>query len=152
MEEFFLEKKIIFKMHMLMAIMDKYLDNFLKKEMKISFSQFLMMIGIKYHKGCSQKRVADFYKMTEAAVSRQLEILEERGLIKKTKSGNKREYSLILTNKGKKELLIAEKLSDNYIINFFSKTKKDEKEIINIFLSNSIKTDRFSKIGHCPIF
>lgn len=90
------------KIHKFMFLAHKMLDKELLKLFGISFSQFRILAAVLYHPGISQRQIADFEELTEAAVSRHIAGLTTKGyivLVPNTK--NKKQHILELTKSGK---------------------------------------------------
>ncbi len=102
------------KIHKFMFLAHKMLDKELMKHCGISFSQCKILAAVLYHPGISQRQIADFEELTEAAVSRHISGLSTKGyilLVPNTK--NKKQHILELTKQGtlmcKNALTIVEK-------------------------------------------
>ena len=78
----------------LRAGLDRISTFVLKKKMGFGVSQFRILYVLAYKPHITQRYIADFWDVTEASVSRQMNILEERGFIKRNSM-----------NKGKKSRL-----------------------------------------------
>ena len=90
------------KMHKFMFLMQKMLDKELLSKFDVTFSQCRILAAVSYHSGISQKQIADFEELTEAAVSRHINILKKKGYITLVaNSKNKKEHILHLTLGGK---------------------------------------------------
>jgi len=90
------------KIHKFMFLAHKMLDKELSRVCNISFSQFRIVITVLHHPGISQRQIADFEELTEAAVSRHISGLSSKGyvlLVPNTK--NKKQHILELTEYGK---------------------------------------------------
>jgi DNA-binding MarR family transcriptional regulator len=84
--------------------MDKIADKVLDSKLHISFSQFKVLMAIDSKTVC-QREIAEYWDSTEAAVSRQIEILVKENLIsRKENVENRRQNLLVLTKKGKEIL------------------------------------------------
>ncbi len=95
-------KSIVYQLHAVTYSMDKVAGEILAEQKKLSYSQFLIMIGVYYNQGATQKFLQDHTLLTNAAVSKSLTILEKRKLISRKESKtNRRENSINLTASGK---------------------------------------------------
>lgn len=93
------------KIHHLMSLLEKHADTFLMEELSLSFMQTLILNIIRHHPNTTQNFVAECTKFTPGAVSRQIEVLREKGMLtRKVKKDNRREHEITLTAKGKKEV------------------------------------------------
>lgn len=85
--------------------MDKRVDHALQEEVDLTLSQFLILMGLECQGHCAQQRIAEFLDVTQAAVSRQVELLREKKLIERLENPeNRREHILELTAVGKEKL------------------------------------------------
>jgi len=83
--------------------MDRKAEESLQEHFGMTFSQFRMLMVIEKHKLPCQAEIAKFHGLTPAAVSRQIELLTEKKLIKAIpNTENRRENILSLTPEGKK--------------------------------------------------
>jgi len=84
-------------------------DQVLQERLGIGFSQFKILMVLKWKANVQQKQIADNLGQTEASISRQIKLLHEQGLLASHKSPeNKRQHLAVLTSKG--ERLINEAL------------------------------------------
>ncbi len=91
---------ITYNLHKVVFLMDKLGDKVLQEHLNLSFSQFRIIMAIS-NNAVSQKDIADYWEMTEAAVSRQVEGLLNDTMIKRVENPvNRRENILSLTKKG----------------------------------------------------
>jgi DNA-binding MarR family transcriptional regulator len=89
------------KLHKAVFIIDKIAEHTLQEKTSMGFSQFLIMIGIRRNQDVSQLGIAKFLGLTPAAVSRQIECMQKKGLVQREeKKENRREHVLSLTKKG----------------------------------------------------
>lgn len=76
----------------------------LQEELKgydISLEQWAILSRVYRAEGCNQKKIAEMSLKDRAAVTRILNILEDKGLVKrKNSSCDKREFLIYLTDKG----------------------------------------------------
>lgn len=119
-----------FKLHSLMFAMDKIADVLLRKELNITYSKFLVLMSVGYCPNKSQKCIADHLDHTEAAVSRQISILEKEGLVKiKLNNDNKREKLVDITKKGEELLEKSFEILSQATDNLLSTLNKEEVDI-----------------------
>jgi DNA-binding MarR family transcriptional regulator len=130
-----LEDNPILKIHRFVLITDKYMDRELSKRFNISFSQFRVLSVIHFHPGLSQKDIANFQDATQAAISRHIEVLEDKGLVALgTNSSNRKEHNLHLTKLGSEVFVKALKFTNNKLSNFLKKIgKKKAENLSSIF-------------------
>lgn len=108
------------------------------KENKLTPLQIQVMLFLNYHdsKYCNVSYLSKEFNVTKATISETIRILEEKNLIKKSKSDDdSRSYSISLTDKGK-ELADKHALFTNQIHQCIQSLSKYEKEIfLNIILN-----------------
>jgi len=103
--------KVGHKLHKLAFVIDRKTDQILLERLGISLSQYLLMYGAASKFQTTQCGVAKFLNLTQAAISRQVEGLVERDLLKKTQNEeNRREHLLVLTPSGQKTFEEAQEL------------------------------------------
>lgn len=122
--------EITYKLHKLIFLMDKRADKTLQEKLDLTFSQFRILIAIDHQTVC-QKDIANYWDMTEAAVSRQVDIMVEAGLIDKEENEeNRRRFLLKLSDKGKKNLKDATELIDSAYEKIYSVVNQEERKVL----------------------
>lgn len=117
-------QQCLMRMNKLVFMMDKIIDQLLREKMSLRQSQILIMMAIKRKSDLPQKSIADFLGITQAAVSRQIELLEKSHLIsRKENDKNRRANMLILTKQGEQKLKTAVKLVDSALSKHFEPLK-----------------------------
>ena len=81
----------------LRASLDRISSLSLRKKMGFGISHFRILYVLNFKKEMNQRDIADYWDVTEASVSRQVNILRQKGLVEKKPSTH-------LTVKGKKAL------------------------------------------------
>ncbi len=79
-------------------LINKVAGHLIQKNRKITLSQFKILTALKMHSGIIQKHIASFLGITEAAVSRQIDILESKKMVKKNKG------KIVVTKNGAEEV------------------------------------------------
>lgn len=88
-------------LHHLGFVMDRQSDLLLQQRLDIGFSQFKILMALKWHASVQQRHIAEKLGQTEASVSRQIKLLKDAGFITVTQSPhNRREHITTLTTKG----------------------------------------------------
>jgi DNA-binding MarR family transcriptional regulator len=96
-----LEDSPILKIHKFIFLTEKLLDRELVSNYELSFSQFRVLSVISKHPGISQKQLATIQEMTQAAISRHIDVLERMHYVAlATNSMNRKEHNLHLTQRG----------------------------------------------------
>lgn len=102
---------IAYKIHKAAFVMDKVADSALQQRLNLTLSQFLILMTVNQNPNITQIQVADFLEQTQAAVSRQIDILKNKKLIEITKNEeNRRENLLFPTSFGRKVFIQANDL------------------------------------------
>lgn len=111
----------------------KYLNDALAKH-GLNIIQALFILRINKYEGLSQKDLAETFYLTKGSVAKSLKVLEEKNLIKREKlDGDKRKYSLKLTEEGEKMIPVIQKVNRDWeekmrlyeLNNDFMETLKD---------------------------
>jgi DNA-binding MarR family transcriptional regulator len=90
-------------LHHLAMVLDRQSDTVLQDRFGIGFSQFKILMALKWHEGVQQKEIAKYLGQTEASVSRQIKLLHDLGLLQNRVSPkSRRERITTLTVKGNK--------------------------------------------------
>jgi DNA-binding MarR family transcriptional regulator len=88
-------------LHHLGFVMDRQSDILLQERLDIGFSQFKILMALKWHASVQQRHIAEKLGQTEASVSRQIKLLKDAGYITvKQSPQNRREHITTLTTKG----------------------------------------------------
>jgi DNA-binding MarR family transcriptional regulator len=121
--------------HRTVYALDKLADRILEAEKGLTFSQFMIMIAVERIPKVSQKTIAEFLDVTEAAVSRHIGNLVKKELINRhVNPKSRREHVLRLTERGKREFDGARTILRKELDEFFQNIgEKDRKNIIRIF-------------------
>ena len=122
---------ITFNLHKVVFLLDKRADRELQDKLGITFSQFKIVTAID-HKDVSQKDIASYWDMTEAAVSRQIELLLEKHIVAKEENkDNRREHKLTLTQSGKKLLDQGQEVIERGLEDIYNTLTKEERDTVN---------------------
>jgi MarR family transcriptional regulator, transcriptional regulator for hemolysin len=96
-------KEITYKIHKAVFLLDKMSDQILQDRLSLGFSQFLVLMVLAGQSKVPQKFVASQLDQTQAAVSRQIDILVDLGYVSRERNpDSRREYVLNLTKTGLK--------------------------------------------------
>lgn len=102
---------IAYKIHKAVFVMDKVADSTLQQKLNLTLSQFFILMAVNQNPNITQIQVADFLEQTQAAVSRQIDVLKNKKLIEITKNEeNRRENLLSPTSIGRKKFMEANEL------------------------------------------
>lgn len=134
-------KSLVFMFHKVVFLMDKLTDQTLKNTLNLTHSQFLILMALNHYPNVSQSKIAEFLELTQAAVSRQIDILKYKNMIfQKEKDTNRREHIVSLTNTGKKELEKAFHILDSKFQNKFQILNSNEKKSLTESLQKLFDT------------
>lgn len=105
--------RLYWQIHRLAFLLEKIADESLKTQLDIGFAQYKVLEAINQNMLARQNMVAEMLDQTEASISRQIKILQKKGLIKVvTVMGNKRAKELSLTRVGEEIVRNAEDVID----------------------------------------
>jgi DNA-binding MarR family transcriptional regulator len=101
--------RLYWQIHRLAFLLEKKADEELKTQLDIGFAQYKVLEAINQNILARQNMVADMLDQTEASISRQIKILQKKGLITVADvMGNKRARELSLTRVGEEIVRNAE--------------------------------------------
>lgn len=90
-------------------------DQVLQEQLGLGFSQFKIMMVLKWNPSVQQKQIADRLGQTEASISRQIKLLHDKSLLTtRINKENKRGHITTLTTKGEKLTEQAMLILNNY--------------------------------------
>jgi DNA-binding MarR family transcriptional regulator len=102
-------------------LLDRVVDRMLLEERGMRIAQFRILLALKHYDGISQRRIAEYWGIAEASVSRQLKILGRKGLVQEDPNPEKRrEHQLRLTAAGEKEIKEAMNAADRKLEDLFA--------------------------------
>jgi len=138
-------------LHHLSFTVDRQSDQILLERLGIGFSQFKILMALRSEEGVRQKQIADYLGQTEASISRQIKIMQNKGLLKSRVSPiSKRAHITILTPKG---LSLADEALDTLnhyhgpmFARLSAKQQSNLSEILNAMHPEVCRND---KPGHC---
>jgi DNA-binding MarR family transcriptional regulator len=117
-------------LHRLVFHMDKVAEDLLQEHFGLTFSQFRMLMAVEKGGLSCQAHIAQFFGLTPAAISRQIDILTgKKLLIAKTNSNNRREHILELTSKGKESSKQAIELLEKRFNQIYIILSKNEQKV-----------------------
>lgn len=104
-------------------------DQILQEQLGIGFSQFKLMMVLQKMSQIQQKQIANALNQTEASISRQIKLLDDKGLLQTTVSPkNRREHITTLTAKGVRYTEEAQRIMQNYNQPMFDSLSNKEQE------------------------
>ena len=128
-------------------------DQILQEQLGIGFSQFKLMKVLQMQSGIQQKQIADALGQTEASVSRQIRLLQEKGLLQvEVSPHNRREHIIMLTAKGLRFAEEAKAIVADYHREMFAElSEKQQNQLVDI-LSTMHKYSCRGKTSICQRF
>jgi len=134
-------RQISYTIHKVVFLMDKLADHALQETPEITFSQFRILIAIGRTNELTQKKIAEYWDMTEAAVSRQVENLQKKKLITiHENKHNRRQHLLRLTQAGRSRLEKAFETVEKAHEKLYRDLTKEEKKIFIDVLNKILHT------------
>jgi DNA-binding MarR family transcriptional regulator len=127
---------IVYFLQQLAFIFERHCDQVFMEQLGLGYAQYKILINIKNSDGIKQNVLAFNLHQTEASISRQIKLLKNRGMITSSiNPKNRRERLSILTEKGERISLAAEKILDLYnkklLVDFSEKDLKNFTEILS---------------------
>src|SRR3954464_13663669 len=87
--------------HHLAAVMGKESDHVLRQQLGLGLSQYKILMVLEWNPRIGQKAIADSLGQTEASISRQVSLLQKKGLLEsRPDSNNRRKHITVPTPMG----------------------------------------------------
>lgn len=123
-------KSFMYSLHQTYFLTEKRLTHRLSEANGITFSQFLILLGLHCKRQSSQSEIAQFLYLAEATVSRHISALEQaKFLTRKEIPNNRRKYIITMTPKGIKAFAHAHAIIERELKDIFgvipTKNRKD---------------------------
>lgn len=117
-------------------LIGKQSDQVLQEQLGIGYSQFKILMVLGWNPSVRQRHIAEKLGQTEAAVSRQIQLLKQAGLLtSKVNPENRREHITTPTAKGEKLCETALGLLNNYHAPMFEQLSERQIERLHEYLS-----------------
>lgn len=115
-------------------VLGRQSDQVLQEQLGIGFSQFKIMMVLKWNPHVQQRQIAENLGQTEASISRQIKLLHNKGLLStRIRSENRREHITQLTSKGERMTEQAMTTLNNYHTPTFSSlSDKQQQQLVEI--------------------
>lgn len=114
-------------LHHLAFTLDRQSDQVLLERLGIGFSQFKILMALKWHVHFQQKEIADYLGQTEASVSRQVKLMKKRGLVHtKSSPKSRRDHIVALTSKGERIAEAATDILNSYFTPVFDQLSEKQ--------------------------
>ncbi len=135
-----LNRTIAIRVHKLNFLMDRLAEQTLREGTDLTFGQFRLLMALKRHGSLSQRSVAKFHGLTEAAVSRTIQDLVKRKLINRAVNPvSRREHLLGLTSNGEKALIKSQKVLDAAFTGLFNAVSLKDRQIVDQVLGELLQ-------------
>lgn len=135
------QQRTLIKLHKLTFLIDRMADHALAKRSHITLGQFRLLMALRYHRALSQKNVAQFHGLTEAAISRVVETLvKSKSIIRQSNPTNRREHILLLTPAGERQVNSAIKTLSHTFERLFTVLKPAEQRQFDAVLDRLLGT------------
>jgi len=136
-------------LHHLAFVLDRQSDQVLQDALGIGFSQFKILMALKWHEGVQQRSIAEYLGQTEASISRQIKLLQKMGLLESRPSPkNRREHITTLTAKGERVADQAQQLLNEYHAPMFARlSEKQQEQLVEILSVMHDCACQFAKTG-----
>ncbi len=122
----------MYSIHQTYFLAEKRLEQKLRDTKGISFSQFLILLGLHCNSSTSQSGIADFLYLTEATVSRHITALEKVKLLsRKEDPTNRRRHILTMTPKGVVVFTAAHTIIEHELKKVFSIIPEKDRSLIS---------------------
>lgn len=126
-----LENDLAKQLHHIVALLSRESDVILQNQLGIGLSQYKILTTLQKYSDIQQKRIAKELGQTEASVSRQVKLLQQRGMLLSFKNPhNQREHLTGLTMKGARVIATAEKLLAQYHRAFFERLTENQQRTL----------------------
>lgn len=127
------------KIHHLMFLLEKRADQILAEHSELSFMQALILNIIRHHPNTTQSFIGQCTRFTPGAISRQMEVLREKGMLtREVKQENRREHEITLTKKGSEVVEKAFTNMDKELASMFAGLETNEYEALEEIISKLI--------------
>jgi DNA-binding MarR family transcriptional regulator len=114
-------------LHKVSSALDKVSDKVLLDRLGIGLSQFRVLLYLLSDDGARQKTIAENLAQTEPSVSRQIKLMQQKGLaVVKRSAANRRDSLVYLTKKGAKCAEKAVDILNEYHAPMFARINQEE--------------------------
>ncbi len=143
--------QIGYLLHHLSTTLAKQSDQLLLERLGVGFSQFKIMKIVQKHPNVTQRTIAEQLGQTEASISRQIKLLQEKGLVQVVVSAeNRREHHSELTPKGARLVdEVFRVLTESYAPMFAELGEKRQKQLVESLTVMHEHVCVGGKIGAC---
>lgn len=124
---------IAYRIHHVASLLERRAEQLLQEQFGIGFSQFKILMALKWKTNVQQRQIAESLGQTEASVSRQIKMMHEQGLLANhVSAGNRRQRITSLSLAGDKMAEAAMKVLGDYQNEIFSElTAAHQKDLVD---------------------
>ena len=118
------------------AALHRQSDQVLQERLGIGMSQYKILTMLQWRPGATQRDLADYLGQTEASISRQIKLLQQKGLLAShVDPAERRRHLAALTSKGVKLTLAAHEVIAEYHAPMLAKLNPREQEQLQAMLT-----------------
>jgi DNA-binding MarR family transcriptional regulator len=118
-------------LHQLSSVFARESDQILQEQLGIGLSQYKILQALVENSAMQQRFIAVQLGQTEASVSRQIQVLEQRGLIESMRNPvNRREHITTLTSRGERVVEAAERVLTIHHSSSLTRLSKKEQLVL----------------------
>ena len=132
-------------------VLAKQSDQVLHERLGVGFSQYKLLLVLEQHPYLRQNEIARQLGQTEASISRQIKIMQRKGLLQRaTNPNSKRDRIATLTIMGRRVTAEANKILNNYHAPVFNNLSNRQKQQLHEALTDMHqKTCESGRVGTC---
>ena len=132
------------------SLFAKQLDQVLLEQLGIGYAQFKVLRVLMDHGTVGQHHIAKELGQTEASISRQMRLLQDDGFVRsETDPHNRRQRLSLLTHKGRRFVLAADQLLEQFEQTIFEPFKRKELHTLQQTLDR-IHDHAHNRTAHIP--
>lgn len=122
-------RALAMRIRILSFALEREVDRALAEKGNVTLAQFMLLMPVAMHPGITQRAIAATRNLTEAAISRQAEVLRQKGYLERGRNpAMKRERALYLTTSGQAIVESAGKHVDERLEMLFAKLEPAQRE------------------------
>lgn len=118
------------------SVLHRQADQTLQERLGLGLSQYKILYMLQAYPGVAQKKLADYVGQTEASVSRQVKLLQEKGfVVSRVDAAERRKHLAALTGKGIKITHAANEIIDQFHEPLFGSLSSKEQAQLGTLLA-----------------
>lgn len=132
----------------IVTLLNRDMDQILLEQFGVGLAQYKILVTLQEQPHVQQRVIADTLAQTEASVSRQIKLLQEKGLLHAAQNpDNKREHLAELTYKGEQVVTAAAEALKGFEAKFFEGLSEKQMQQLHELLSALHRSICFMKHG-----